>query len=157
MECYRAKFTFTFCHFNIIIPSTFGSSAAVLHLFIPNFCTHLWVLPHVLHVRFTSFSTFWFFLMFGEDTKLWSSLLGNFLLPRTFNLFLLCAYVIIFNILSHTFCVLPLRCITFSHPFKTSSKGRVLSLLTFMSLDSRWKYKNSELYGSKHSPNMLYP
>jgi hypothetical protein len=37
------------------------------------------------------------------------------------------------------------------------SKGRVLSGLTFMSLDSRWEYKNSELYGSRHSSTIICP
>jgi len=157
MYCCRVKFTFTFYHSNFILPSTFGNSAGLLHLFIPNFCTHLWVLPHVLHAHFTSFSMIWFVLiMLGEDAKLWSFLLGNFRLPPVVSLFPLCACVIIFNLLSHTVCVLSVRCITLSHPFKTTSKGRVLSVLTVMSLDSSLEYKTSERYGSKHSPNIIY-
>jgi hypothetical protein len=64
---------------NIILPSTFGFSVGLLHLFIPKFCTHLCVLPHVLHVRFTSFSMILVVLiMFGEYTKLWSFLIRGF-------------------------------------------------------------------------------
>jgi hypothetical protein len=79
MECYRVKFTFIFYHFNIILSSTFGFSAGLLHLFIPKFCTHLWFLPHVLNVRFTSFYMIWVVLtMFVECTKLWSFLFREF-------------------------------------------------------------------------------